>query len=61
MDEKLCIARRPRKRFYIPREELELARRTMSVNYMARHFGVSRSTMYRLLREAGLTHAEKPA
>lgn len=61
-EEKLCITRKPRKRFYIPREDLERARQTMSVNYMARHFGVSRSTMYRLLREAGLTNGnEKPA
>lgn len=56
--EKMTIPRtKNRSRLSISHEDLRRARQTMSVNYMARHFGVSRSTIYRLLRKEGLIDA----
>ena len=56
--EKLCIQRSPRKsrrrKVVITQDELRKNRDRMSVNYMAQYYGVSRATMYRILREAAL-------
>ena len=38
----------------IPVEQLKADRERMSVAYMANHYGVSKATMYRALRKAGL-------
>ena len=43
----------------ISNEQLAADRTRMSVGYMAQHYGVSKSTMYRALRKAGLVHGEK--
>ena len=40
-------------------DQLREDRQHMSVAYMAQHYGVSKSTMYRALRKAGLVHEEK--
>lgn len=40
-------------------EQLRADRKRMSVAYMAQHYGVSKSTMYRALRKAGLVNGEK--
>lgn len=57
MTEKLTLnTLRPRKSKLddIPIEQLRADRERMSVGYMAMHYGVSKSTMYRALRKAGL-------
>lgn len=63
MAEKLTLrdihkAQRPRKLDGLTREQLASDREQMSVGYMARHYGVSRATMYRKLREVGLIHEQ---
>ena len=40
-------------------DQLRTDREHMSVGYMARKYGVSRSTMYRALRKAGLVDGNK--
>lgn len=40
-------------------EQLRADRERMSVAYMAKHYGVSKSTMYRALRKAGLVDVKK--
>ena len=59
--QKLTLDRRPRKpAFNLSREQLERDRSMMSVGYMAKHYGVSKSTIYRALRREGLiTHADE--
>lgn len=42
----------------IPVEQLRADRERMSVGYMAQHYNVSKSTMYRALRKAGLIHEQ---
>lgn len=57
MAEKLTLRTvRPRKSKLddIPVAQLKADRERMSVGYMAMHYGVSKSTMYRALRRAGL-------
>lgn len=55
MDKKLTIkTAKPGKLDGISVDQLRSDRERMSVAYMARHYGVSRSTMYRALRKAGL-------
>lgn len=57
MAEKLTLRTiRPRKSKLddIPIDQLRADRARMSVGYMAMHYGVSKSTMYRALRKAGL-------
>jgi len=54
-NEKLTLRTpRPGKLDNVPVDQLRADRERMSVGYMARHYGVSRSTMYRALRKAGL-------
>ena len=54
-NEKLTLRTpKPGKLDNVPVEQLRADRERMSVGYMARHYGVSRSTMYRALRKAGL-------
>lgn len=55
MDKKLTLKTvKPGKLDGISVDQLRSDRERMSVAYMARHYGVSRSTMYRALRKAGL-------
>lgn len=42
----------------IPIEQLRADRERMSVGYMAQHYGVSKSTMYRALRKVGLVNVK---
>lgn len=59
-NEKLTLRTpKPGKLDSIPVEQLRADRERMSVGYMARHYGVSRSTMYRALRKAGLIDGNK--
>ena len=59
-DGKLCLPRKHRTRKVIAdRDTLAAQRQEMSVNVLARLYGVSRSTMYRELRRYGLTEAEE--
>jgi len=52
---------RPRKTLLadISDEQLAEDRKLMSVGYMAAHYGVSKATLYRRLRKAGLVHGEQ--
>ena len=55
-DGKLCLPRGHRaKKINADRNTLADQRKKMSVNVLARFYGVSRSTMYRELRRYGLT------
>lgn len=61
MAEKLTMRNvRPRKGKLddIPIEQLRADRERMSVAYMAMHYGVSKATMYRALRKAGLVNGQ---
>lgn len=56
--EKLTL-RKPRKpKFDVTVEQLKADREHMSVGYMAMHYGVSKSTVYRALRKWGLIDGE---
>lgn len=44
----------------IPREQLAADRERMSVAYMAAKYSVSKATMYRALRKAGLVDGKQP-
>ena len=60
MDKKLTLKTiKPGKLDNISVDQLRADRERMSVAYMARHYGVSRSTMYRALRQAGLVDGDK--
>lgn len=60
MDKKLTLKTiKPGKLDNISVDQLRADRERMSVAYMARHYGVSRSTMYRALRKAGLVDGDK--
>ena len=55
MSEKLTLRKpKPGKLDNVTVEQLKLDRERMSVGYMAKEYGVSKSTMYRALRKAGL-------
>ncbi len=55
MQEKLTLmSERKTKLSGISDEQLRRDRERMSVGYMAKFYGVSKSTMYRALRKAGL-------
>ena len=43
----------------VPREQLAAYREIMIVAYMAVKYGVSKATMYRALRKAGLVNGEQ--
>ena len=43
----------------VPREQLAADREYMSVAYMAAKYEVSKATMYRALRKAGLVNEQK--
>ena len=43
----------------VPREQLAADRERMSVAYMAAKYGVSKATMYRALRKAGLVNEQQ--
>lgn len=59
-NEKLTLRTpKPGKLDNVPVDQLRADRERMSVGYMARHYGVSRSTMYRALRKAGLIDGNK--
>jgi transcriptional regulator of acetoin/glycerol metabolism len=59
-NEKLTLRTpKPGKLDNVPVEQLRADRERMSVGYMARHYGVSRSTMYRALRKAGLVDGKQ--
>ena len=58
-EEKLTLRDiRPRKTKLgdISDEQLARDRKRMSVGYMAQYYGVSKATLYRRLRKAGLVH-----
>ena len=60
MDKKLTLKDpKPGKLDSISVDQLRTDREHMSVGYMARKYGVSRSTMYRALRKAGLVDGNK--
>lgn len=57
MTEKLTLHTIPKRKLKLEGvtvEQLAADRERMSVGYMAQHYGVSKSTMYRALRKAGL-------
>ena len=55
--EKLTLrSKKPGKLDNVSPEQLALDRERMSVGYMAELYGVSKSTMYRALRKAGLVN-----
>ena len=61
MPEKLTLRTlnpRPSKLDSISADQLAADRERMSVGYMAQHYGVSKSTMYRALRKAGLVNGK---
>lgn len=59
-NEKLTLRTpKPGKLDNVPVDQLRADRERMSVGYMARHYGVSRSTMYRALRKAGLIDGKR--
>lgn len=59
MDKKLTLkTTKPGKLDGVSVDQLRSDRERMSVAYMARHYGVSRSTMYRALRKAGLINGK---
>lgn len=62
MAEKLTLRDlRPRKSKLdgITDEQLAADRAHMSVGYMAQRYGVSKATLYRRLRKAGLVHGQQ--
>ena len=59
MDKLTLKKSKPGKLDNIPVEQLRADRERMSVGYMAQHYGVSKSTMYRALRKAGLVNDGK--
>lgn len=62
MDEKLTLRDlRPRKTKLdgITDEQLRADRERMSVGYMAERYGVSKATLYRRLRKAGLVNGKQ--
>ena len=59
MDKLTLKKSKPGKLDNISVDQLRADRERMSVAYMARHYGVSRSTMYRALRKAGLVDGDK--
>jgi len=61
MTEKLTLHTIPRRKTLlagITVEQLAADRERMSVGYMAAHYGVSKSTVYRALRKAGLINGQ---
>ena len=62
MQEKLTLSslrERKTKLGGVSDEQLRKDRERMSVGYMARYYGVSKSTMYRALRKAGLVDGKQ--
>lgn len=63
MSEKLTLHTIPKRKLKLEGvtvEQLAADRERMSVGYMAQHYGVSKSTMYRALRKAGLIDGQQP-
>lgn len=61
MPEKLTLHTIPQRKLKLEGvtvEQLAADRERMSVGYMAQHYGVSKSTMYRALRKAGLINGQ---
>lgn len=55
--EKLTLrSKKPGKLDHVSSDQLARDRERMSVGYMAEYYGVSKSTMYRALRKAGLVN-----
>ena len=54
----LATRRGPKNKLTVTREELASKRQQMSVGVMAKYYGVSKSTIYKYLREAGLVNGK---